>query len=561
MKGIQNTASSTYRQLMGNGLKYEIPKFQRDYTWEEEQWGDLWLDIKMLLSKTEEEHYMGYLVLQTSDNKNFRVIDGQQRLTTLSLLVLTVLKRLEELAETGAEPDQNTRRKETLQNSYIGYTDPVTLIAKNKLTLNRNTDSYYRNYIVLLKDLPVRGINASEKQLRNCFRWFYKMVKEEFATGEDLAKFIEVLADRIFFTVIQVTDELNAFKVFETLNARGVQLSASDLLKNHLFTVVDEEGHDKNELGELEEFWGKITGKLGSETFEEYLRYYWNSYNRTVRKNALFKSIKEEITTKAKAFQLVRDLDETVDLYLALQNPNDEFWSEKPKAKEALWELQLFGIRQTNSLFIAGYKNLSKEKFEKLVSLCAVISFRYNVIGGLNPNEQEDIYNRVALKVKNEKRFDVSDLKSIYITDEAFESNFAAKPFRNTKRNHKIVKYILTKIEKNKYANDIDPESDFYSIEHILPESADESWGEFTKEEINRSVYRLGNLTLLERKLNQEAGIKPYSEKKKIFEQSNVKLTQAIPEHYETWSETKIDSRQKGLAKLAKSVWQIQEMK
>ncbi|WP_081469326.1 DUF262 domain-containing protein [Runella slithyformis] len=98
MKGIQGTSNKTYRQLMGNGLRYEIPKFQRDYTWETEQWDDLWKDIKLLLSDEESEHYMGYLVLQTSNNKNFHIIDGQQRLTTLSILILSTLKCLEELA-------------------------------------------------------------------------------------------------------------------------------------------------------------------------------------------------------------------------------------------------------------------------------------------------------------------------------------------------------------------------------------------------------------------------------------------------------------------------------
>jgi len=71
MKGIQDTSSKTYRQLMGNGLRYEIPKFQRDYTWESEQWDDLWQDIKSLLMNEESEHYMGYLVLQTSIIKTF----------------------------------------------------------------------------------------------------------------------------------------------------------------------------------------------------------------------------------------------------------------------------------------------------------------------------------------------------------------------------------------------------------------------------------------------------------------------------------------------------------
>ena len=133
MKGILNPSNKTYRQLMGNGLRYEIPKFQRDYSWEAEQWDDLWFDLMSLIENEEMEHYMGYLVLQTSNNKNFSIIDGQQRLTTMSLLILSVLKCLDDLVNQNIDKEDNFKRKETLLNSYIGYINPVTLISDNKI--------------------------------------------------------------------------------------------------------------------------------------------------------------------------------------------------------------------------------------------------------------------------------------------------------------------------------------------------------------------------------------------------------------------------------------------
>ena len=88
--------------------------------------------------------------------------------------------------------------------------------------------------------------------MRSCFEWFYDKVKKQFKTGIDLAGFIDNIVDKLSYTVIEVTDQLNAFKVFETLNARGVQLSSSDLLKNHLFSVVDETNPHQSEIEELE---------------------------------------------------------------------------------------------------------------------------------------------------------------------------------------------------------------------------------------------------------------------------------------------------------------------
>jgi hypothetical protein len=272
----------------------------------------------------------------------------------------------------------------------------------------------------------------------------------------------------------------------------------------------------------------------------------------------LFKTIKNSILTKQSVFTLVRNLKDTADLFLAIQNPDDEFWKSNPEIKESLNELKLFQIKQTNSLLLAGYNNLDINDFRKLVSVCSIISFRYNVIGGLNPNAQEDVYNSIALKINDNKQFDIHDFQSIYISDSNFENDFATKAFKSTTRNHKIVKYIFSKIEEYKFRNEISLDSDLFSIEHILPESADEQWGEFSQEEINRSVYRIGNLTLLEKKLNKTVDTLPYSEKIKRYEESNSRLTQSIPEHYDSWSESKVLARQKAIAREAKAIWKIQ---
>lgn len=559
MKGIQDTSNDTYRKLMGNGLKYVIPKFQKDYSWESENWDDLWQDIELVLGEQESEHYMGYLVLQTTDNKIYTIIDGQQRLTTLNILILAALKRLNDFIIEESEIDDNKLRIDTYRNSYIGTLNTVTLISDNKLKLNRNSDDYYRNYMVLLKDLPLRNTNTSEKNMRSCFEWFYKKLKK-YSSGEDIANFLETIVDKLFFTVITVTDQINAFKVFETLNARGVQLSSSDLLKNYLFSVIDESNPHHTEIEELEKLWSRIIGKLGSKKFEDYLRYYWNSKNKTVRKNQLFKIIKNNIKSKKDTFDLIRDLEESADIFIAIQDPESELWNDKKEIKKALNELKLFQIKQTNSLLMSAFKNLEINSFAKIVKSCSIISFRYNIIGGLNPNEQEDVYNKIANSIAVNKSVNLSDLQSVYVSDINFENDFKTKQFKSTSKNHKIVKYIYSKIEKHSYNNDINSESDNYTIEHILPESADENWGDFSNEEINRSIYRLGNLALLESKYNLDAGTKPYFEKKEIFKKSNCHSTKLIPEDYNIWSEIKISARQRDLSKLAKTIWRIQEL-
>lgn len=196
-----NTSNQTYRQLMGNGLIYTVPRFQRDYSWTEEEWDDLWRDIEGVLDpQGEPAHYMGYLVLQSSDSKSFDVFDGQQRLTTLSILALAVLANLQRLIQEGVDADRNKQREAQLRSSFIGYLDPVTLIPKSKLNLNRNNDPFYQNHLVPLQKLPQRGLKATEHLMRKAFEWLKEQVAARFAAkrdGAEFARLLDTISDKL----------------------------------------------------------------------------------------------------------------------------------------------------------------------------------------------------------------------------------------------------------------------------------------------------------------------------------------------------------------------------
>lgn len=567
MNSIRNTSNKPYRDLMGNGKTYTIPKFQRDYSWEEEQWDDLWLDI-LSLQEGEEEHYMGYLVLQTSDNQKFKVIDGQQRITTLSILILATIKCLEELVEPIEDLGNNKIRAQSLRTTYIGVLNTITLVSKNKLQLNRNGDYYYSNYLVPLQVLPVHKRNESEKKMRSCFLWYYKTIKSTYLKGVDLAAFIESFVNKLYFTVIEVNDTVNAYKVFETLNARGVQLSSADLLKNYLFSIVDSEPieHVKNNIGALEDYWSETITKLGNQRIDDYLRYFWNSKNKTVRKNQLFKQIKSTITTSEQVFQLLRDLRDNADLFIAIQEPQREidFWQSDNATKYAeavqpLGELKLFRVKQTYSLLMTAYNNLSDKLFVKLLKCCSIIAFRYNVISKLNANEQERVYNELALYILQYQQISYPKLAQLYVNKEEFVARMKGISFKRSQ--HKIVRYLLAVLEKQAHEHEIDSSSTNYTVEHILPETTSEAtWSDFEDDAKDKFIYKLGNLTLLEKNKNQKIGNSTYEEKKKIYEASSCQLTQHIPTHYEQWGPAELNRRQQQLAKLAAQAWHSQEI-
>ena len=559
MKGIRDSYSDSFSKLLGNGMKYQVPKFQRDYSWEEEQWDDLWQDILDLLNKNELDHYMGYLVLQTSDEKNYSIIDGQQRLTTLCILILAVINSLQDLEEKNIDADNNKIRREGIHKSFIGDIDYVTLVPQNKLILNRNNDSFYRQFMVSFQKMPNRGLNTSEKQLKKCFEWFCDKINKKYNNGNDLALFVDNITRRLFFTVIKVSDQLNAYKVFETLNARGVQLSSADLLKNYLFQVIDKtEAHD-TEISSIEEQWSKIVDKLGEEKFPEFLRTYWNSKHKTTRKNQLYKTIRENITTKQQVFELIKTLDSKADIFIALNNAYDELWTDNKEIQTGLEQIHLFSVKQPIALLMTAYEKLSENDFIKLLNAIVVVSFRYNIIGGLNPNEQEDAYNKIALDIDINKSINWQLFNSIYPNDIQFENDFSIKELKSNSRNDKIAKYILSKIEKQISGIELNYLNDTNTLEHILPKHPNEDWL-ITDENIERYKYRIGNFLLLEKYLNREIENNSFLSKVAKYKHSSIPLTKKIAEQYNEWTEVQISLRQKELAKTAKTIWKISQL-
>jgi Protein of unknown function DUF262/Protein of unknown function (DUF1524) len=553
---LLNTATPTFGELFTNGRTFAVPRFQRNYKWDEDQWEELWQDL-LASAENDKEHYMGSIVLKTHDTrKHFEVIDGQQRLVTLTLFVLAAVKCFESWAENGHDAAANNERAQLYRQRFLRAKDAASLVETSRLELNRNDGAFFKSVLLQLrKPVAPNRLPESEKLMWRSFSYFLEQLQSRFGKDQNakgLSLLLDAASDKLLFIQILVSDEMDAYTVFETLNARGTQLTVTDLLKNYLFSRF---GQDEHAIDVAEEQWLRITTNREKE-FPKLLRHFWNSHHGVTRPPRLFKQIRESINQHDDATVLLDELEAVSVLYSALRNPDDELWLELPKARKFVNEIDLFGVTQCYPLLFAAWQHLRSE-FVAVLRICSVISFRYIVIGKHNTQPMEREYVEAARKIRRGEITSASQvfasLRLLYVSDEAFEADFASAKIP-TPNNKSLVRYVLFAIENQLSGNTRSYESDGATVEHILPENPNEEWLAIFPEP-SMDIYRLGNYTLLEAAANRKIERKPIDEKKIEYSKSGYQLSNSFG--WSEWTRSQLNDRQKSMARTATAVWRL----
>lgn len=559
---LLNTRTATFLELVGNGRTHRVPPYQRDYSWSEEQWDDLWSDLVELRAEPEGRHYMGALVVQGHSDRDFLVIDGQQRLATLTILALAVIGKLQRLASAGVSSDQNRERAAALRGRFIGEKDPASLLEVSKLFLNETNNGFFQDYLVQLRT-PVNAsrLPRSNRLLWECLQYFSRKLEEDqtyAADGEAVTRLVtETVGRQLLFIHISVDDELSAYTVFETLNARGLELSTTDLLKNYLFSRFKV----ASDLEALQRRWRSLLNTVREEHFPDFLRYHLLCELPRVRSEQLFKVVRDRVRTPGEVFALLDALERRSELFAALEDTTHPTWREVPEARRYVYELRLFRSRQMIPLLFAAWDRFSREDFGRTLKLVSVVSFRYSVVSGLNPSAMEPAYHAAARDVLSRAATSPRDvaqrLGSVLVDDRKFEEDFAQFAFESGGQRRKLAKYILARLEEDASQRSCDPETDPASIEHILPENPSSEWDEeFPPETAAANVYRLGNLTLLEKGLNREVANGSYARKLDVYQRSGYELTRGVVALAPSeWTCALLEERQRRLAQRAVHVW------
>ena len=410
--------------------------------------------------------------------------------------------------------------------------------------------------------LNPRGLPVSNVLLWKCYRYFSGQIDElqpdADREGEEIAKILsETVARRLLFILITVDDELNAYTLFETLNARGLELTTTDLLKNYFFSKV----RPGTDIESLKRRWQQLIATVTQERFPDFLRFHLLCERPMIRRQRLFKMVRDRVRTPEETFEFLKALEVRAELFAALADVNHGYWLDRPAAKRFVRELNLFRARQLTPVFFAAWGRFADDDFVRLLKLASVIAFRYSIVSALNPNPLERVCHFAAKAVldgqANRPGAVFALLRSIYVADDRFESDFARWTVNTRGQRGKIARYVLARLETDAGERAVDYETDPGTVEHVLPENPAGEWPDvFPPDRWEVAVHRLGNLTLLERALNRDVGNAAYPTKRAAYETSAYALTSEIADMApEEWTPALLEERQRRLAARAVRLW------
>jgi len=465
------------------------------------------------------------------------VVDGQQRLASLLLLIRAAVEVL---------GDDETGRR--LQNELINPKKIGDAEAEFVLTLSER-DKY--NFKSLLDDnviySPPSGA-PGEKRYRQSsparligVKEYFKERLQSILEEQGKGGVIRFIADNVLklnFVEVQLEDDTDVFLFFETLNAKGVDLTIADLLKNHVCRIARDETETAKRIDE-------ITNILGEGKMNSFLLHYCSALSEETippTKKSLMPWFTKTIEEEKDEFLI--KLREYADIYSIFIDPK----KAKTDQKEVVNFLKVLGATRCYPLLLVGYKYLPHSRdFLKLCKAVEILTFRHSTITGRDAKVLEKEYFDLSKLLKRGRAGQVFDRLSFLagqISDEVFVTNF--KEYEPATIS--IARYILLKIDNYLTKGSSSLDWDKLTLEHVLPQSP-------SREGKSDLCERLGNMTLLSGDLNKSVGNKDFNKKKEMYRsEERVKLTQLLAE-YEEFTNDSIIERQSELAELALKVW------
>ncbi|WP_322874369.1 DUF262 domain-containing protein [Clostridium perfringens] len=565
------------KDLLSNKFLFEIPDYQRAYSWTKENLKqlveDIWESVELNKARGNKEfdqyepYFLGSIVLCSKEYKDdgcgiYDVIDGQQRLTSIIMLIAAIRDLID-----------NEEYKKVLSdliyqkpNVLMGIKESIRVKARGK------EEEFFKKYILtnggteLVKDLHMEELSEAKQNMVNAIEVFRDSFFNENGEllEEKLNEFIVYLLQKVVLVVITTESFTSAFRLFNVINARGLPLTDSDLLKSENLRVMNPEIRK-----EYTDIWESHEQDLGKEKLDQII-----GFMRTMKlKNKVEESVYEEFSKK-----IFRNEPE----YLGVNFVN-HLTAVKALYDKYIIDGNLEGVSEEEKSYYKNLINIMREFLPYDDWMAAVIRFaeKFNddklvlefvkvlekrlVIDWVNGNSFADRLNRVyGILEAIEEKDSLEEIKEAPVflydlerTTAYFENALNDIDFYSKGR-MMIPKYIFVRLDMEKRPNEVLDYSDKIMIEHVLPRNAKEAYWKdnFSADQRRNWANKFGNLVIITGAKNTRANNKPFAEKVEQYlsKKSDFAITKEVLE-LSDWNMDSLKDRHESLVNRALELW------
>lgn len=580
--------------------KYKIPRYQREYSWGKTQLEDFYSDIISNIVEiddkyTNQEYLFGTVILSgdmNNKNKHIEIIDGQQRITTITIFLSAMSDILYDYDRELSDrvwnfiiaKDRDGNPYNVMENDtaseYFQHKIQKRNIKNNSLPLENS------NFVICEKEIQKKEGNLSQEQklVKNAYDFFMEKLKDENLSAAifdgssiSLVEKLKLVRDQLLgstFIYIISKDTKHVNTIFENINSKGLQLSSIDLIKNEIFSIEN----STVPLDDAKSIWTNIKNNLVSNgeyiSISKFYRYFWLSRYTYSTEAQLYKKFKKEINP-GKYMDFLKELEEASEIYSQIINPKDEYFRLSSKGNnvgkddlcefvESLRNIQnVLRIEQVQVLLITLIDRYRKGyiKFKTMKSTIKFLEefhFIYNGILKSSTNTLVNKYGNPARAIysnsnPSEISNELSELRKTFIglipkDNQEFVEVFSRLEYSSDienmgekeRKNNVFTKYVIYKFEellsrdKKKNFN-----KNIATIEHIEPESSKTD---------NPNVLNIGNLVLLEKELNNRCNTLSINEKMQIYAESDYCSVAEFLIKYPKYDTESIEDRSQNIA-------------
>lgn len=544
-------------------------------------------DLGNISLERQSKHYTGSIVVKVLGDKlkfgkafkQLEIIDGQQRLASLTILVHCICERLNELTLEDADKTARNLESEYIQDNSTGV---------YKLRLNGNDDAFLKDVVLKTSSEEMVGkepTTPSERRLIGAKTYF--LSKLNTMDFDVLNQLIEKTLNRLLFIRYEVGSEVEAGLVFEAMNDRGKPLTQVDKIKNYLIYLAYRKD-DSDLATSINQAWGEIfKNVMETDKFDEddLLRYHWimlrgesKEYNVHRRLKGIFNLLTDDITNAVR--QYITSLKEASYVFRELNSPDTAFtdwngYEDIQDVREYLNGLHRLRNIATFMPLLMASRIVCKEspwQFRNVCEACESFAFRVYKVGNKRadtgysklceyarqlfaaraspPGEVESTSERILNEVYDWLRY--------YVDDQEFTENLKRQNLTWWLDNYEI-RYLLYELEKRKCKEQSENSPEWESIqdttiEHIWPQNPRnyDTWSEELKEEHQKSYDKLGNLTLTF--WNPELSNRDFAEKREMYAKSNLIIQREL-KNLPAWGSIEVGSRTDNIVAFALERW------